>query len=166
MKIRDLIDPCGGYLTCSVAAALFCGCESGSYSSNYEASPRNSIPLTTLAAPAASAALWKAKPADRESYAAVDENPFYAAADEPLSTFSIDVDTASYANVRRLLREDQQVPPGAVRIEEMVNYFHYRHPGPGGDEPFSVEIAVAGSPWGPGHPPPRDRPGGDRRGLG
>jgi len=62
-------------------------------------------------------------PVDREAYAPVKENPFFASATEPLSTFSIDVDTASYASVRRLLRDKQKVPPGAVRIEEMVNYF-------------------------------------------
>jgi Ca-activated chloride channel homolog len=90
-------------------------------------------------------------PVDREAYAPVKENPFFASATEPLSTFSIDVDTASYANVRRLLRDKQKVPPGAVRIEEMVNYFDYDYPQPQGDAPFSVSSELAECPWTPGH---------------
>lgn len=90
-------------------------------------------------------------PVDREADAPVKENPFFAEASEPLSTFSIDVDTASYANVRRLLREGDRVPPGAVRIEEMINYFDYDYPAPHGDVPFSVSTEVADCPWTPGH---------------
>lgn len=90
-------------------------------------------------------------PDDRESYAAITDNPFYSTAQEPLSTFSIDVDTASYANVRRLLREGQRVPPGAVRIEEMINYFDYDYPPPRGEVPFSISMEVAECPWESGH---------------
>ncbi len=94
---------------------------------------------------------WGPPPEDRESYAPIPENPFFAAANEPLSTFSIDVDTASYANVRRLLQSNSKVPPGAVRIEEMVNYFHYAYPEPDGTHPFSVTTEVASCPWKPDH---------------
>ena len=69
-----------------------------------------------------------------EAYDRIDDNPFLAARDNPLSTFSIDVDTASYANVRRFLREEHLPPPDAVRIEEMVNYFPYDYPPPTGDD--------------------------------
>lgn len=86
-----------------------------------------------------------------ESYAAINDNPFLTALQNPLSTFSIDVDTASYANVRRFLTENQLPPPDAVRIEEMVNYFHYNYPQPKGDVPFSVNAEVAGCPWNPEH---------------
>ena len=86
-------------------------------------------------------------PVDREQYELIDENPFQLAAVEPLSTFSIDVDTASYANVRRLIRQGQLPPADAVRIEEMVNYFRYGYPEPEGTEPFSVSTEVAGCPW-------------------
>ena len=77
-----------------------------------------------------------------ESYAAINDNPFLTALQNPLSTFSIDVDTASYANVRRFLTENQLPPPDAVRIEEMVNYFHYNYPQPKGDVPFSVNAEL------------------------
>ena len=68
-----------------------------------------------------------------EAYDRIYDNPFLAARDNPLSTFSIDVDTASYANVRRFLREEHLPPPDAVRIEELVNYFRYAYPAPEGD---------------------------------
>jgi Ca-activated chloride channel family protein len=80
------------------------------------------------------------------------ENPFRTVLDHPLSTFSIDVDTASYANSRRfLLREGRLPPPDAVRIEEFVNYFDYDYAGPDGDVPFAAHIEVAECPWKPGH---------------
>lgn len=82
-----------------------------------------------------------------ESYAAIFENPFLSVNQQPLSTFSIDVDTASYANVRRMLTAGRLPPPDAVRIEEMINYFDYAYPQPVGDEPFSVNVEVAECPW-------------------
>jgi Ca-activated chloride channel family protein len=86
-----------------------------------------------------------------EAYAAINDNPFLTALENPLSTFSIDVDTASYANVRRFLTENQLPPPDAVRIEELVNYFSYNYPQPKGDVPFSVNAEVAGCPWNTEH---------------
>jgi Ca-activated chloride channel family protein len=86
-----------------------------------------------------------------ESYAYVAENEFQAADREPLSTFSIDVDRASYSNVRRFLLDGRLPPRDAVRIEEMVNYFAYAHPEPRGEHPFSVVTEVADAPWAPGH---------------
>lgn len=80
-------------------------------------------------------------------YQAVPENKFKAVSDDPLSTFSIDVDTASYANVRRFLKRHTKVPPSAVRIEEMVNYFHYDYAPPTGDKPFAAHIEVSQCPW-------------------
>ncbi len=80
-----------------------------------------------------------------------EENPFLAAGSNPLSTFSIDVDTASYANVRRFLNSGTLPPKDAVRIEEMVNYFSYDYPKPEGSEPFSINLDVAGCPWQPEH---------------
>ena len=77
---------------------------------------------------------WRGRRADHntEAYDRIDDNPFLAARDNPLSTFSIDVDTASYANVRRFLRDGHLPPPDAVRIEELVNYFRYDYPAPRG----------------------------------
>ncbi|HEX8720798.1 MAG TPA: VWA domain-containing protein [Pyrinomonadaceae bacterium] len=86
-----------------------------------------------------------------ESYAKIDENPFLDAARAPLSTFSIDVDTASYSNTRRFLGEGRLPPPNAVRIEELVNYFSYEYPQPVGPEPFSVTAEVAECPWNTKH---------------
>ena len=86
-----------------------------------------------------------------EAYDQVKPNPWLAVAENPLSTFSIDVDTASYANVRRFLRQGQLPPPGAIRIEEMVNYFDYSYPQPKDERPFSITGDLAGCPWAPSH---------------
>lgn len=87
-------------------------------------------------------------PTDRESYNAQGENPVVATANDPLSTFSIDVDTASYSNVRRLLTAGTLPPPGAVRIEEMINYFSYAYPEPG-DGPIAIATELGPCPWRP-----------------
>ena len=92
-------------------------------------------------------------PADRsrESYAPVQENVYRPVSDEPLSTFSIDVDTASYANIRRFLNSSALPPRDAVRVEEMINYFHFEYPQPKDDQPFSVTTELTDSPWHPGY---------------
>ncbi len=82
-----------------------------------------------------------------ETYDAIEENVFLATKDNPLSTFSIDVDTASYANVRRFLQGGQIPPAGAIRTEELLNYFPYQYPQPEGDAPFSVNLEVSRAPW-------------------
>ncbi len=84
---------------------------------------------------------------DAERYAEIEENPFLETSRAPLSTFSIDVDTASYANVRRYLNDGMLPPKDAVRIEELVNYFEYDYPQPVGGVPFSVNTEVAACPW-------------------
>jgi Ca-activated chloride channel family protein len=88
-----------------------------------------------------------------ESYAPIAEQAFIAIRDKQtaLSTFSIDVDTASYSNVRRFLENGQLPPADAVRVEELVNYFKYDYPQPDGDVPFSVNLEVAACPWQPEH---------------
>jgi len=86
-----------------------------------------------------------------EQYDPIVENRFLRPLEAPLSTFSIDVDTASYANVRRFLSGNQLPPPSAVRIEEMINYFSYDYPRPEGDEPFSVNFELAACPWNNDH---------------
>jgi Ca-activated chloride channel family protein len=88
---------------------------------------------------------------NRENYAVVHENPFLTAQRNPLSTFAIDVDRASYANVRRFLTQDRQLPPpDAVRLEELVNYFPYQYPQPR-TGPASLNAEVAACPWNPAH---------------
>ena len=84
-----------------------------------------------------------------ERYDSIEVRGFTRPVDVPLSTFSIDVDTASYANVRRFLRDRMRPPHGAVRIEEMVNYFRYRPLAVEGAEPFSVETEIFVAPWAP-----------------
>lgn len=86
-----------------------------------------------------------------EAYESLDENSFQLAKEHPLSTFSIDVDTASYANIRRFLQRDQLPPSDAVRIEELVNYFSYDYPQPQDGQPFSVNVEAAAAPWNPQH---------------
>lgn len=86
-----------------------------------------------------------------EEYARIEETGFLETVRNPLSTFSVDVDTASYANVRRFLREGRLPPPDAVRIEEMINYFRYSYPEPQGDHPFSIMTELASCPWQPNH---------------
>ena len=86
-----------------------------------------------------------------EAYSHLEENPFFEAARAPLSTFSIDVDTASYSNTRRFLKDGQLPPKDAVRIEELVNYFSYDYPQPVGDAPFSVTAEISEAPWNPSH---------------
>ena len=86
-----------------------------------------------------------------ESYDFIADNAFLPVAQAPLSTFSIDVDTASYAIVRRFLNEQHLPPKGAVRIEELINYFTYDYPQPQGDAPFSATMEVAACPWTPAH---------------
>jgi Ca-activated chloride channel homolog len=87
------------------------------------------------------------RPDNTESYAAIVDNPFLAARANPLSTFSVDVDRAAYANVRRFVTSGQRPPKDAVRIEELVNYFPYAYPEPGAEHPVSVTTDVTRAPW-------------------
>ncbi|MDE2735562.1 MAG: VWA domain-containing protein [Gemmatimonadota bacterium] len=86
-----------------------------------------------------------------ESYAYIDENDFQLVSTSPLSTFSIDVDRASYANVRRFIQQGQRPPVDAVRIEEMINYFPYEWDEVLGDHPFAVTTEVWDAPWQSAH---------------
>ena len=83
-----------------------------------------------------------------ESYDYIAESGFNLVSSQPFSTFAADVDTASYSNFRRqILNDNGHVVPDSIRIEEMVNYFHYDYPQPEGDEPFSVTAEIAPCPW-------------------
>jgi Ca-activated chloride channel homolog len=86
-----------------------------------------------------------------EAYDRIDDNPFRRVTQDPLSTFSIDVDTASYANVRRFLNGGSLPPRDAVRIEELVNYFRFDYPRPVNGQPFSVTTEIAACPWNSSH---------------
>src|SRR5262249_5882620 len=84
-------------------------------------------------------------------YDPITDNPFVAVSQQPLATFSSDVDTASYANVRRFLTRNQLPPKDAVRIEELINYFSYEYPQAAGPNPITGNMEVAAAPWSPQH---------------
>lgn len=86
-----------------------------------------------------------------ETYDHQTDNPFKSVKEEPLSTFSLDVDTASYSNIRRMINQGSRPPVGAVRIEELINYFPYQYHQPEGKDPFAVDVETAGCPWAPSH---------------
>ena len=117
------------------------------------AMPRVKLPFTTtsvdianLRAPPPGAEGW-----NTESYAHISENRFRVVSESPRSTFSIDVDRASYANVRRFIQDGQRPPIDAVRIEEMINYFPYDWGAVRGEHPFAVTTEVSQTPWNPEH---------------
>ena len=85
------------------------------------------------------------------NYAPITDNPFLRASQEQLSTFSSDVDTASYANLRRFINQNQLPPAAAVRIEEMINYFSYDYAQPSGRDPIGASMEIASAPWSPTH---------------
>ncbi|MBK9983408.1 MAG: von Willebrand factor type A domain-containing protein [Saprospiraceae bacterium] len=113
-----------------------------------------SMPVSALAGRVAGASIspkskYKNGDADfnTEDYDLISENKFHTPKDAPLSTFSIDVDAASYANVRRFLTNGQEPPKDAVRIEELVNYFDYDYPQPKGNDPIAIITEVGDCPW-------------------
>jgi Ca-activated chloride channel family protein len=102
-----------------------------------------------LAPPPGMAAPAQGLQPNTDEYAYIRENGFQSTLTSPLSTFAADVDTASYANIRRMLLEGALPPADAVRIEEMINYFRYDYPAPKDGEPFSVTTEIAPCPWNP-----------------
>ncbi|MBI3219692.1 MAG: von Willebrand factor type A domain-containing protein [Bacteroidetes bacterium] len=91
------------------------------------------------------------QPANTEEYAGISENGFHDPLKDPLSTFSIDVDAASYSNIRRFIHLGQRPPKDAVRVEEMINYFDYDYAQPKGEDPFSITTEISSAPWNPKH---------------
>lgn len=93
------------------------------------------------------------KPVDvnNEEYGKLVENPFELTQNQPLSTFSIDVDNASYSNIRRMINYGEKVDKDAVRVEEMLNYFKYGYPQPSNGEPFSINTEYGDAPWNSKH---------------
>jgi len=113
--------------------------------------PRSRSEANYLALPDSQPLDLARSPFNREGYDRIRDNPFVSVTENPLSTFSIDVDTASYSNLRRFLNSGTLPPKDAVRIEEMINYFSYDYPDPEGEQPFSVHVEVAQAPWRPEH---------------
>jgi Ca-activated chloride channel family protein len=103
-----------------------------------------------MPAPAPAAADKVATPTfNTEAYSPVTDNPFIRTTQENMATFSIDVDTAAYANVRRFLNQNQLPPRDSVRIEELINYFNYDYAQPTGNAPIAPNMEVAAAPWNP-----------------
>ncbi|WP_259152014.1 VWA domain-containing protein [Xanthomonas sp. 3793] len=104
-----------------------------------------------MALPESRSMIMPAPPAapveNRETYQTLSDNPIVQAAESPVSTFSIDVDTGSYSNVRRYLTSGSLPPVDAVRVEEMINYFRYDDPAPRDGQPFAVRTELAPAPW-------------------
>ena len=101
--------------------------------------------------PFSAASRLPAEALQNESYAPIREVEFVTARENPLSTFSIDVDTASYSNVRRFLEQEMTPPADAIRTEELINYFRYDYPQPSGENAFSVNLEMNRAPWNPEH---------------
>ncbi|HMI94507.1 MAG TPA: VWA domain-containing protein [Polyangiales bacterium] len=120
----------------------------------YEPASEADEAVVALAAPAAppaglAAGLAADAAFNREQYHAIEEADFRSAREQPLSTFSVDVDTASYSNVRRFLTQGQRPPVDAVRVEELINYFSYERPQAASDGPIALDAEVARSPFDP-----------------
>ena len=107
------------------------------------ATAKSSIMIRGVGAPAPN---W-----NTENYSTVHENGFIDAKINPLSTFSIDVDNASYSNVRRYINNGELPPKDAIRVEEMINYFSYDYPKPDGNHPFSITTELGNCPWNENH---------------
>jgi Ca-activated chloride channel family protein len=106
-----------------------------------------------LAAPAPLSYPARPEAGAGDTYAKIEENKFFDARKDALSTFALDVDNASYTNVRRFLNEGQLPPRDAVRVEEMLNYFHYQYPAPAANsaDPVRISTELAVCPWNPAH---------------
>jgi Ca-activated chloride channel family protein len=147
-----------GIVVCICALAFISGCmDAAGVAPNALNEPKKTFRSTTMAKEAAAPVANGQITADEqpefntEEYNRIYENPFLKAKDNPLSTFSIDVDTASYANVRRFLRNGALPYKDAVRIEELVNYFTYDYPEPDGETPFAYFTELSACPWNPEH---------------
>ena len=146
-------------LACALTAVSFCSCgdnsesSNGNYKADYSSSSSQYDNRSDNAAEE-SADEWyyeessyASSPSPNEEYQEFIESGFKDPNTEPLSTFSADVDTASYSNVRRLIEDAQYIPEGAVRIEEFINYFDYDYPDPQNGDVFGKYVEIADCPW-------------------
>ncbi|MCW5961568.1 MAG: VWA domain-containing protein [Pyrinomonadaceae bacterium] len=158
MKVSNRIYHSSKFAAFLIVTAFLAACSSGTVSEKSPDAARQ-YPMATpnvMAANSNTSATmgspWShEETGSGERYEQIEENPFLETIRAPLSTFSVDVDTASYANVRRFLNEGRRPPTDAVRIEELVNYFDYDYPQPIGEAPFSVTTEVAAAPWNTKH---------------
>lgn len=143
-----------GFTTAQAAVEIVDGVEA-KWSSSLEVSGLTETVTVTGMSPAVQYSVSRgsemARWRSRERYARISENPFLRVSKEPLSTFSIDVDTAAYANTRRFLTSGELPPLDAVRIEEFINYFRFDYRDPPPDHPIAISTELAECPWNPAH---------------
>lgn len=139
--------------SCVLMMLIFSGCGEKSRQaakSADAAGPASEVKSAADALPLAAEGIGPGQGGDKHAY--LEENPFLHVADAPLSTISVDVDTASYSKVRGYLLDQRSLPPpDAVRIEELVNYFDYAYSPPADGHPFAVHLESAACPWQPRH---------------
>ena len=145
-----IFSACSSYSGDSSASNSNSANRAADYTQNQPYAPPSTTTSNTTSV-AKQEGVFDEKSTNGERYAEISENPFLETVRAPLSTFSIDVDTASYSNVRRFLNNGSLPPKDAVRIEELVNYFEYDYPQPVGNLPFSVNTEVAVCPWNTNH---------------
>ena len=141
----------GAALLLGTTLTSFTGCGQGTHSGNETMIRSIALDASSINPGIDSAGSLQTS---REQYDRIVDNPFLHVSDQPLSTFSVDVDTASYSKVRQYLAEYNQMPrPDAVRIEELLNYFQYEYaaPQPAQSEPFATHVAVSDCPWNDKH---------------
>lgn len=169
--MKKMTHICTVLLAMVMTAGLISGCaapaaletnDTGAYTSNSMAAEQPAACQEESAYPSAEADGWydsyfdtPYEPAPNldtgtEEYGSFEENKYYSPLDQPLSTFSIDVDTASYSQIRRYLNEGSLPPTDAVRIEECINYFSYNYAAPSGPEPVNVGVTISDCPWNEG----------------
>jgi Ca-activated chloride channel family protein len=146
--LAPLAPPAPPAAEAAVAAPTAGPAEKKSQARGASAAPRT---LAFRAPAPTTAPIVRDAPINTEDYAPIAENTFLAVASQPLSTFSIDVDTASYSNSRRFLAAGKLPPKDAIRIEEWVNYFAYDYAPPTGSTPFAVSTEVTSCPWNAAH---------------
>lgn len=105
------------------------------------------IAISSPGTPHPSWPVEKPEKLNREAYDKIDANPYVRVSDSPLSTFSVDVDTASYSNMRRFLEGGNLPPKDSIRVEEIVNYFNYKYEMDYSKHPIGIDLALSNSPW-------------------
>ncbi|MGB0864682.1 MAG: vWA domain-containing protein [Saprospiraceae bacterium] len=135
------------FLVLLITTVTFYSCTNASFKESAQDSYFVEEMVVEMAAPNAKSEPTTDKVISGESYAEIVENDFLSAKENALSTFSIDVDRASYSNMRRFLNQNQLPPKDAIRIEEMVNYFKYDYPQPTDEHPLSITTEFAECPW-------------------
>ncbi len=135
------------FLMLAGLALFFTACKENQYMNSEEAA--SEIIVTDAADE--NSEMYSPEYENQESYAEIEENKFENPKTKPLSTFSIDVDNASYTNIRRFINNGQEVPKDAVRLEEMMNYFTYTYPQPKDEHPFSINTEYSDCTWNTEH---------------